>query len=250
MAVQSRLARLGGERWESFNEMSMNYAIRGAMGYRNNHATIQRILQIGYVLFVLTSTYRGFSPKPKRKSNQKVEKAGSGASGAGEKEKKPKVVEEEEEASSGKRGGKRGKKGSRGPRVEVDAIFFQRLKRILRIVLPGAKSKETLLLLMHTFFLIARTMLSLYVADLDGRIVSALVRSQTSEFIKGIALWMAVAVPATYTNSMIEFLQNKIALSYRTRLTHKVHDQYLTDATYYKLGNLDVSVRICGGNEG
>lgn len=223
----------------------MNYAIRGAMGYRNNHATIQRILQIGYVLFVLGSTYRGFSPKSKSKSKQNQKKDAEKSTPSTSQEittTKPEQVEEEV-SSSGKRGGgggRRGKKG-KGPRVEVDAIFFSRLKRILRIVLPGPKSKEALLLLMHTFFLIARTMLSLYVADLDGRIVSALVRSQTSEFIKGITWWMLVALPATYTNSMIEFLQNKIALSYRSRLTMKVHESYLTDATYYKLGNLDVS---------
>ncbi len=76
--------------------------------------------------------------------------------------------------------------------------------------------------MLHTMFLVLRTMLSLYVADLDGRIVSALVRSQTRQFITGILWWMAVAIPATYTNSMIEYLQSKLALSYRTRLTKRV----------------------------
>lgn len=49
--------------------------------------------------------------------------------------------------------------------------------------------------------------------------------------------------PATYTNSLIDYLQSKIALAYRTRLTQRVHDQYLSDATYYKLGNLDDRIR-------
>lgn len=116
--------------------------------------------------------------------------------------------------------------------------------QLLRIVIPGLRSKEAFLLLSHTIFLVLRTMLSLYVADLDGRIVSALVRGQTRQFITGIIWWMAVAVPATYTNAMIEFLQSRIALAYRSRLTQKVHDMYLSDATYYKLGNLDVSSTV------
>ena len=109
-------------------------------------------------------------------------------------------------------------------------------------MIPSLRSRESALLVGHTVFLVLRTMLSLYVADLDGRIVSALVRGQVRQFAMGILWWMAVAVPATYTNAMIEFLQSKIALSYRARLTEKVHDMYLSDTTYYKLGNLDVSV--------
>lgn len=49
--------------------------------------------------------------------------------------------------------------------------------------------------------------------------------------------------PATYTNSLIDFLQSKIALAYRTRLTQRVHDEYLSDATFYTLGNLDDRIR-------
>ena len=40
-------------------------------------------------------------------------------------------------------------------------------------------------------------MLSLYVANLDGKIVSALVRGQGRLFLLRILGWMAIAVPAT-----------------------------------------------------
>lgn len=45
-------------------------------------------------------------------------------------------------------------------------------------------------------------MLSVYIAALDGRIVSALVRGQAKDFMVGLLWWMTVAIPATYTNSM------------------------------------------------
>ncbi|CAG8523072.1 3930_t:CDS:10 [Diversispora eburnea] len=60
------------------------------------------------------------------------------------------------------------------------------------------------------------------------------------EFLKGIAYWFAIAVPATYTNSMIRFLQSKLSIAFRTRLTRYVHDLYLNDQNaYYKVSNLD-----------
>jgi ATP-binding cassette subfamily D (ALD) long-chain fatty acid import protein len=52
---------------------------------------------------------------------------------------------------------------------QVDAVFYQRLARILRLVIPGLRSKEALLLVMHSSLLIFRTAISLYVAALDGK---------------------------------------------------------------------------------
>jgi ATP-binding cassette subfamily D (ALD) long-chain fatty acid import protein len=128
--------------------------------------------------------------------------------------------------------------------VEVDAVFWARLSRILKIVIPGLKSKEASMLVLHSAFLLFRTLLSLYVASLDGRIVSALVRGDARTFLLRIATWMAVAVPATYCNSMLSYMQSKLAIAYRTRLTQYVHDQYLSsDKTYYALGNLDDRIK-------
>lgn len=66
--------------------------------------------------------------------------------------------------------GSKKKKGEKKQRASVnDPLFQQRLKRLLRIVIPGIRSREAGMLALHTFFLLARTALSLYVADLDGR---------------------------------------------------------------------------------
>ena len=46
-------------------------------------------------------------------------------------------------------------------------------------------------------------MISLYVAELDGRLVSNLVRGKGKDFMLGLVWWMIVAVPATFTNSMV-----------------------------------------------
>jgi len=182
-----------------------------------------------FAAYVVGNTYSNLRPRKK-----KARPAAAGASASTS----TAVTEPEPTSGSGRKGKKR-----RGPRVEVDAVFFERLNRILAIVIPGARSKEARLLMIHSCFLVLRTMLSLYVADLDGRIVSALVRGQGRLFLLRIAGWMAIAIPATYTNSMLSYLQNKLAMAYRTRLTQHIHDEYLSDMTFYTLGNLDDRIK-------
>lgn len=93
--------------------------------------------------------------------------------------------------------------GGKKKKVELDRVFFNNLFRLLKIVIPGWKSKEMRLLIRHTFFLVMRTLISVYVAELDGRLVSSLVRGRGKEFLWGLAWWMGLAVPATFCNSMV-----------------------------------------------
>jgi ATP-binding cassette subfamily D (ALD) long-chain fatty acid import protein len=88
-------------------------------------------------------------------------------------------------------------------KVELDREFFKSLLRLLKIVIPGWRSKELRLLISHSVFLVLRTLISLYVAELDGRLVSNLVRGKGRDFLWGLGWWMMVAVPATFTNSMV-----------------------------------------------
>jgi ATP-binding cassette, subfamily D (ALD), peroxisomal long-chain fatty acid import protein len=88
-------------------------------------------------------------------------------------------------------------------KVELNREFFKNLFRLLKIVIPGMKSAEMRLLVSHSVFLVLRTLLSLYVAELDGKLVSSLVRGRGKDFLLGIVWWMVVAIPATFTNSMV-----------------------------------------------
>lgn len=98
-------------------------------------------------------------------------------------------------------------------KVELNREFFKHLLRLLKICIPGWRSKEFRLIISHSVFLVLRTMISLYVAELDGRLVSSLVRGKGSEFLKGLVWWMAVAIPATFTNSMVRSNALKMKLN-------------------------------------
>lgn len=134
-----------------------------------------------------------------------------------------------------------GKAGRR--KVELDRAFFRQLLRLIRIVVPGWRSPEARLLASHSVFLVVRTLLSLQIAAMDGALVKSLVGGQGGQFLRRLVWWMLMAVPATFTNSMLAYHQAALALRYRTRLTQHVHEQYLSQMTFYSLSALDDRIR-------
>ncbi|CAD6502947.1 BgTH12-02621 [Blumeria graminis f. sp. triticale] len=128
-------------------------------------------------------------------------------------------------------------------KVELNREFFRNLYRLLKICIPGWRSKEMRLLLSHSMFLVIRTLISLKVAAMDGALVSSLVRGKGRDFLIGIFWWMTIAVPATFTNSMLSYHQCQLSLRYRTRLTNHIHNEYLSNMTFYSLSALDDRIK-------
>ncbi|KAI9504004.1 ATP-binding cassette long-chain fatty acid transporter pxa2 [Coemansia spiralis] len=127
--------------------------------------------------------------------------------------------------------------------AQLDKQFFDNMRRLIAIVIPGLFTKEAGMLAAHTVLLVFRTFLSVVVATLDGQIVSSLVRLRGHEFLLGIGKWMAMAVPATLTNSLLTYLQTMLAVRFRQNLTEHVHSKYLSNNTFYSLGNLDDRIK-------
>ncbi|GKZ36384.1 hypothetical protein AbraIFM66950_007455, partial [Aspergillus brasiliensis] len=125
----------------------------------------------------------------------------------------------------------------------INLAFLHQFLSLGSIMVPRWGSKETGLLMGHGVFLLLRTYLSLLIARLDGEIVRDLVAGKGRAFAWGILKWCGIGTLASYTNAMIKFLQSKVSIAFRTRLTRYIHDLYLTgDNNYYKLMNLDGGV--------
>lgn len=121
----------------------------------------------------------------------------------------------------------------------VDKKFIARLKRLLEVAVPGLWTKEVMYLLILLSFLVARTFLSIKISEVNGSIVKAIVERDFHTFLMRIGVLASIAIPASTVNSMLKFLGNKLALSFRTRLVHYFHDRYLQPMIYYKVINLD-----------
>ncbi|KAL8902932.1 MAG: hypothetical protein Q9207_004280 [Kuettlingeria erythrocarpa] len=122
----------------------------------------------------------------------------------------------------------------------LNIAFVHQFLSLLSIMVPHWNSKESGLLLSQGVFLLLRTYLSLVVTRLDGEIVRDLVAGNGRGFLWGIVKWCGIGGFASYTNAAIKFLQSKVSIAFRTRLTRYIHDLYLHDnLNYYKVLNLD-----------
>lgn len=177
--------------------------------YLNNRSRISRAVWI--TLFVaLINRIRNAISEQKAASNRDAAK----------RESQSRVTTSTDEADEASKKKKK--------KVELNREFFRALLRLLRIVIPGWRSQETRLLISHSFFLVIRTLISVKVAAMDGQIVKSLVKGNGREFLMRIVWWMVIAVPATFTNSMVcqrhpssialssFFLSNQTLSSYHT----------------------------------
>ncbi|XP_043485290.1 ATP-binding cassette sub-family D member [Leptopilina heterotoma] len=130
--------------------------------------------------------------------------------------------------------------------VGLDRVFFKQLIALLRIMIPGWRTREAGLLTCATLALLTRTFLSVYVATLEGQIVKRIVLKDVRGFFFMMARWFAIAFPATFINSAIRYLEGRLALSFRERLVEYAYKMYLSQQTYYRVSALDTRL---GGAE-
>lgn len=93
--------------------------------------------------------------------------------------------------------------------------FIKEFLVLLRIMVPKLYSKEVALLSAHTLCLFTRTFLSIYVAALEGSLVKYIVKKDVRNFSLMLLKWFGIAIPATFINSMIRYLENKLAVAFR-----------------------------------
>eukprot|EP01117_Protostelium_nocturnum_P003830 TRINITY_DN15096_c0_g1_i1.p1 TRINITY_DN15096_c0_g1~~TRINITY_DN15096_c0_g1_i1.p1 ORF type:complete len:720 (-),score=275.12 TRINITY_DN15096_c0_g1_i1:65-2224(-) len=132
----------------------------------------------------------------------------------------------------------------RGPRVAVNAVFFKRLLNILKICVPKFYSKETVYITILTILLVARTILSVMIAEITGANAEAMVSRDWNKFGQGVLRFFLVTIPASAVNSGLKYTTSVLSLLFRRRLTIHVNNEYLRGVNFYKACNLGGDSRI------
>lgn len=85
--------------------------------------------------------------------------------------------------------------------------------------------------------------MSIWLADVNGRIVKSIVERNFSKFCYRIFNLMLFSIPSSAVNSGMEYFSKLLAVAFRERITDYFHEQYLHKMFYYKICNLDSRIQ-------
>ncbi|XP_041817104.1 ATP-binding cassette sub-family D member 3 isoform X2 [Chelmon rostratus] len=130
-------------------------------------------------------------------------------------------------------------KDARKDRAAVDKVFFFRILRIVRIMVPRFFCKETGYLIFIAAMLVARTYCDVWMIQNGTMIESAIIGRSTKDFKTFLFSFIKFMPLIALVNNFLKLGLNELKLRFRVRLTKNLYDQYLQGFTYYKMGNLD-----------
>ena len=85
--------------------------------------------------------------------------------------------------------------------------------------------------------------MSIWLADVNGKVVKAIVEKNFKKFIFRIFNLMLFSIPSSAVNSGMEYFSKLLATAFRERITHYFHNTYLQKMFYYKICNLDSRIQ-------
>ena len=78
-------------------------------------------------------------------------------------------------------------RGSKKGKGNVDSVFWRRIKKLIKIVLPSYGGREARYIYFLSVLLVVRTMMSIWLADVNGRVVKAIVNKSFPEFLQKVS---------------------------------------------------------------
>jgi ABC-type uncharacterized transport system fused permease/ATPase subunit len=105
------------------------------------------------------------------------------------------------------------------------------------------QSPEFFYVVLLSAFLVIRTWFSLLIANLVGNNAENLVTKNWGAVFRGTFAFFLWTIPASFVNSALKWLTEKLASMFRRRLSERVHSQYIQGVNYYTVCNLQVKRR-------
>lgn len=110
-------------------------------------------------------------------------------------------------------------KSKRKGQGNVDNVFFEKIQKLLKNVVPSANCKESKYLVILSLLLVLRTYMSIWLAEVNGKIVKAIVDRNFKKFMMKIFNLLLFSIPSSAVNSALDYFNKLLAISFRERIT-------------------------------
>jgi ABC-type uncharacterized transport system fused permease/ATPase subunit len=119
------------------------------------------------------------------------------------------------------------------PKVAVDAVFAKRIGKILKICVPTPWCAEARLIYLQSALLVVRTLLTDLSTRIEGGVGRYIIAKDTVHLRELLVKFLLFAIPGSYVNAALKYLQTRIKLAFMHRLTHHLHHSYFSHRAYY-----------------
>jgi len=119
------------------------------------------------------------------------------------------------------------------PKVAVDKIFARRIAKILKICIPTPWCAEARLIYLQSALLVARSLLTDLSTRIEGGVGRYIIAKDTVKLQELLAKFLLFAIPGSYVNAALKYLQTRIKIAFMDRLTLHLHSSYFSHRAYY-----------------
>jgi len=124
--------------------------------------------------------------------------------------------------------------------IGVNSHFASNLWALLKLTFFRNGIPQVFVL--FNLLLVLRTLLTIRISTIKGKIVKSIVSSDPQKFFNNLMSFGLVALPGSFINSWLEYLQEILSLRLRTGLVQALNSKYLVGKVYYQVLNVDSRV--------
>lgn len=125
--------------------------------------------------------------------------------------------------------------GSKKIKGNVDMKFLKNLWKLIRISIPSFVSRETLCLISSYSLMVLRTVLTIYISEINGSIVKSIIKMNIQKFIINLTTLLLVSFPSAVVNSAIEFVNKMLSAFLRENLTKHLQKNFVKGMGFYQV---------------
>uniref|UniRef100_A0A1I7TV65 ABC transporter domain-containing protein n=1 Tax=Caenorhabditis tropicalis TaxID=1561998 RepID=A0A1I7TV65_9PELO len=128
-------------------------------------------------------------------------------------------------------------------KASLNAAFFAKLKKLLRILIPGPFSTEVFYMIVIGFVLLARTIADVYMITNATSVEASIIDRSPIMFAMSVFKYFLNLPAISLINALLKFSLSELKLRFRENLTKHLYGKYLGGFTYYQISNLDSRIQ-------